>query len=301
MANIFNEKGYITRSERKEELKLSDYTGSLITGSEVKKRVWTNAAISQISSNELYTGDYVYNKFKETKIGGRKRILLPEDEWKMLPNTHEAIISREIFDAVMKIKEKRSFGGYTGNKNRSIFSDKIFCKECGRHMSFRCDSRQKKNSDKIYKYKSYYCNLCKDKKTPNNIREKYIIELIKPKLKDFKIQNTFNEEKVIEHKNVKEEILKEISILNSNLQIIYENYKRKNISKEDYLKEKTLIQDKKVLLENRLDEFQSYIVNSEKATDITVLDEENLLKAYVDNKIDKIIVSRSGEIEIVDI
>ncbi|HEO7311112.1 TPA: conjugal transfer protein, partial [Streptococcus agalactiae] len=155
-------------------------------------------------------------------------------------------------------------------------------------------------SDKIYKYKSYYCNLCKDEKTPNNIREKYIIELIKPKLKDFKIQNTLNEEKVIEHKNVEEDILKEISILNSNLQIIYENYKRKNISKEEYLNEKTLIQDKKVLLENRLDEFQSYIVNSEKATDITVLDEENLLKAYVDNKIDKIIVSRSGEIEIVE-
>lgn len=301
VANIFNEKGYITRSERKEELKLSDYTGNLITGSEVKKRVWTNAAISQITRNELYTGDYVYNKFKETKIGGRKRILLPEEEWKILPNTHEAIISREIFDEVKKIKEKRSFGGYTGNKNRSIFSDKIFCKECGRHMSFRCDSRQKKNSDKIYKYKSYYCNLCKDEKTPNNIKEKDIIELIKPKLKDFKIQNTLNEEKVIEHKNVKDDILKEISILNSNLQIIYENYKKKNISKDEYLNEKTLIQDKKVLLENRLDEFQSYIVNSEKATDITVLDEENLLKAYVDNKIDKIIVSRSGEIEIVEI
>lgn len=300
IANIFNEKGYITRSERKEELKLSDYTGNLITGSRVKKRVWTSVCISQITRNELYTGDYVYNKYKETRIGRRKKILLPEDEWKILPNTHEAIISREVFDEVKKIKEKRSFGGYTGNKNRSIFSDKIFCKECGRHMSFRCDSRQKKNSDKIYKYKSYYCNLCKDEKTPNNIREKYIIELIKPKLKDFKIQNTLNEEKVIEHKNVEEDILKEISILNSNLQIIYENYKRKNISKEEYLNEKTLIQDKKVLLENRLDEFQSYIVNSEKATDITVLDEENLLKAYVDNKIDKIIVSRSGEIEIVE-
>lgn len=300
VANIFNEKGYITRSERKEELKLSDYTGNLITGSEVKKRVWTNAAISQITRNELYTGDYVYNKFKETKIGGRKRILLPEEEWKILPNTHEAIISREVFDKVKKIKEKRSFGGYTGNKNRSIFSDKIFCKECGRHMSLRCDSRQKKNSDKIYKYKIYYCNLCKAEKKPNNIKEKDIIELIKPKLKGFKIQNTLNKEKVIEHKNVKEEILKEISILNSNLQIIYENYKKKNISKEEYLNEKTLIQDKKVLLENRLDEFQSHIVNSEKATDITVLDEENLLKAYVDNKIDKIIVSRSGEIEIVE-
>lgn len=49
-------------------------------------------------------------------------------KWKILPNTHEAIISREVFDEVKKIKEKRSFGGYTGNKNRSIFSDKIFVK-----------------------------------------------------------------------------------------------------------------------------------------------------------------------------
>lgn len=45
MANKFNEKGYITRSERKEELKLSDYSKNFITGSEGKKRVWTNADI----------------------------------------------------------------------------------------------------------------------------------------------------------------------------------------------------------------------------------------------------------------
>lgn len=301
IANIFNEKGYITRSERKEELKLSDYTGNLVTGSKVKKRVWTNASISQITSNELYTGDYVYNKYRETKIGGRKRILLPEEEWKIIPNTHEAIISREVFDKVKKIKEKRSFGGYTGNKNRSIFSDKIFCKECGRHMSFRSDSRQKKNSDKIYKYKSYYCNLCKAEKTSNNIREKDIIELIKPKLKDFKVENTLKKDKVIDYEKEKENILKEISILNSNLQISYESYKKKIISKEAYLKEKSFIQDKKILSESKLEELKSEKIDLKKETDIAVLDEEGLLKVYVRSLIDKMIVSRSGETEIVEI
>ncbi|HFH9723435.1 TPA: recombinase family protein [Streptococcus pyogenes] len=299
VANIFNEKGYITRSERKEELKLSDYTRNLVTGSKVKKRVWTNPSISQLTSNELYTGDYVYNKYRETKIGGRKRILLPEEEWKIILNTHEAIISREVFDKVKKIKEKRSFGVYTGKKNRSIFSDKIFCKECGRHMSFRSDSRQKKNSDKIYKYKSYYCNLCKAEKTPNNIKEKDIIELIKPKLKEFKIQNTLKKDN-IDYEKEKEDILKEISILNSNLQNIYENYKKKIISKEEYLKGKNLIQDKKILLERKLEELKSEKIDSRKETDIAVLDEEGLLKAYVDGSIDKIIVSRSGEIEIME-
>ena len=55
------------------------------------------------------------------------------------------------------------------------------------------------------------------------------------------------------------------------------------------------------MLENKLDEFQSDIVNSEQETDSTVLNEEGLLKAYVDNMIDKIIVSRAGEIEIAKI
>lgn len=301
VANIFNKKGYITRSERKEELKLSDYSRNFITGSKVKKRAWTSICISQITRNELYTGDYVYNKYKETRIGGRKRILLPEEEWRIIPNTHEAIISREVFDKVKRIKEKRNFGEYTGNKNRSIFSDKIFCKECGRHMSFRSDSRQKKNSDKDYKYKSYFCYFCKAEKTPNNIKERDIIELIKPKLKNFKIQNTLKEERVIEYKNVEEEILKEIAILNVNLQTIYENYKRKNISKEEYLKEKTLIQDKKVLLENKLEEVKSKKIDSKKEFASNSLDENNLLKAYVDSSIDKIIVSRTGEIEIIEV
>lgn len=104
-------------------------------------------------------------------------------------------------------------------------------------MSFRSDGRQKKNSDKEYKYRNYFCYFCRAEKTPNNIKERDIIKRIQPKLKDFKIQNT-----------LEEEILKEISILNDNLQTIYENYKKKNISKEEYLKEKTFIQDKKVLL-----------------------------------------------------
>ena len=103
------------------------------------------------------------------------------------------------------------------------------------------------------------------------------------------------------YKNVEEEILKEIAILNANLQTIYENYKRKNISKEEYLKEKTLIQDKKVLLENKLEEVKSKKIDSKKEFASNSLDENNLLKAYVDSSIDKIIVSRTGEIEIIEV
>lgn len=69
--------------------------------------------------------------------------------------------------------------------------------------------------------------------------------MIKPKLKDFKIENKLKEDKVLDNEKLKENILKEISILNSNLQIIYEKFKNKNISKEEYIEEKSLIQDKR--------------------------------------------------------
>jgi len=300
VANIFNEKDYITCSERKEELKISKYTRNLVTGSKINKRVWTSAAISRITSNELYTGDYVYNKYKDTRIGGRKSILLPEEEWKVILNTHEAIVSREVFDKVGIIKKKRIFGGYTKNREESIFSDKIFCKECGRHMGFRCDSRQKKNPNKVYKYRNYYCYFCKASRTPNNVKERDIIELIRPKLDEFKSQNTEKEESIIDYEKRKEEYLKEISELNSNLQIIYENYKKNSISKEEYLRKKILVQDKKKLLENKIRELENIEDDSKKELDINNLDEDNLLKIYVDNIIDKIIASRTGEIEIIE-
>lgn len=120
VANIFNEKDYITCSERKEELKISKYTRNLVTGSKINKRVWTSAAISRITSNELYTGDYVYNKYKDTRIGGRKSILLPEEEWKVILNTHEAIVSREVFDKVGIIK-KKEFSGDTQKTEKNLF------------------------------------------------------------------------------------------------------------------------------------------------------------------------------------
>ncbi|HEK9747790.1 TPA: conjugal transfer protein, partial [Streptococcus equi subsp. equi] len=127
-----------------------------------------------------------------------------------------------------------------------------------------------------------------------------IIELIRPKLDEFKLQNTEKDKKTMDYEKIKEEYLREISALNSNLQIIYENYKKNSISKEEYLRKKILVQDRKKLLENKIKELENVEDDSKKELDINNLDEDNLLKIYVDNIIDKIIASRTGEIEIIE-
>ncbi|HEK9513217.1 TPA: conjugal transfer protein, partial [Streptococcus equi subsp. equi] len=141
---------------------------------------------------------------------------------------------------------------------------------------------------------------CKASRTPNNVKERDIIELIRPKLDEFKLQNTEKDKKTMDYEKIKEEYLREISALNSNLQIIYENYKKNSISKEEYLRKKILVQDRKKLLENKIKELENVEDDSKKELDINNLDEDNLLKIYVDNIIDKIIASRTGEIEIIE-
>ncbi|HEK9362935.1 TPA: conjugal transfer protein, partial [Streptococcus equi subsp. equi] len=121
-----------------------------------------------------------------------------------------------------------------------------------------------------------------------------------PKLDEFKLQNTEKDKKTMDYEKIKEEYLREISALNSNLQIIYENYKKNSISKEEYLRKKILVQDRKKLLENKIKELENVEDDSKKELDINNLDEDNLLKIYVDNIIDKIIASRTGEIEIIE-
>ncbi|HEK9281249.1 TPA: conjugal transfer protein, partial [Streptococcus equi subsp. equi] len=122
----------------------------------------------------------------------------------------------------------------------------------------------------------------------------------RPKLDEFKLQNTEKDKKTMDYEKIKEEYLREISALNSNLQIIYENYKKNSISKEEYLRKKILVQDRKKLLENKIKELENVEDDSKKELDINNLDEDNLLKIYVDNIIDKIIASRTGEIEIIE-
>ncbi|HEK9320071.1 TPA: conjugal transfer protein, partial [Streptococcus equi subsp. equi] len=51
---------------------------------------------------------------------------------------------------------------------------------------------------------------------------------------------------------------------------------------------------------NKIKELENVEDDSKKELDINNLDEDNLLKIYVDNIIDKIIASRTGEIEIIE-
>lgn len=292
IANIFNEKGYITPSERKEELQILDYTRNLKKGTELKKRIWTSAIVSRITNSELYTGDYIYNKYRETKIGKRRRIMLPEKDWKKIENTHEAIISREDFKQVQEMKKSKMIPNKRNGNSTSIFSKKVICEECGRTMGFRKDSRKKPG--KIYKYRSYFCRVCQERKLSNRVKEQKIIDLVKMKREELKMECIQESKK---EKIVKINYSYEIDKINSDLQSLYEQYKKTKIEKEEYLKEKEKLQERKIKLEVQK---KQEAEEDRKQNNILLNSDEDeaSLREFADKYIDKIIVSRQGKIEL---
>lgn len=81
--------------------------------------LWNGTTIRRILKNEVYIGNTVGHKVKKINYKLKKQIMLNKNEWIKVENTHEAIISKEDFEKVQNILNKRS---YTPLKRKSTFT-----------------------------------------------------------------------------------------------------------------------------------------------------------------------------------
>ena len=108
---------------------------------------WQTWTVKKILRSEVYTGDLVQG---QTKIIDHRQVKAARDEWTVVRGTHEAIISRELFDAVQKNldhaaakREQTEVRSYTPN----ILRGKVFCAHCGGNLHrMRCP--RKKGADR---------------------------------------------------------------------------------------------------------------------------------------------------------
>ncbi len=119
-------------------------------------REWSNTAILRIIRNEKYCGDLVQKKtFTPDYLSHDKKCNRGEEEFVVIQNHHEAIISREMFEKASGILESRSVSQerIAKHSNRYAFSGKIKCGVCG--ISFVSRYKTRKNGSQ---YKAWRCN-----------------------------------------------------------------------------------------------------------------------------------------------
>ena len=115
--------------------------GYIRNTSRVKNPAWQPAFVTKVLENPIYTGTMVYNRiaYDETyrKIGQN-----PRENWRMVPDSHPAIISWELFDEVSALREaeqavkeeRKKWCRQRRENNPNIFKGRIFCKKCGEKL-----------------------------------------------------------------------------------------------------------------------------------------------------------------------
>ncbi len=93
---------------------------------------WSPTSIKNILRNQIYTGDMVQNRRKRISYKIRKIVKNSKDEWIIIPNTHESIVSKVEFSNVQKILENNHVR--KKKNNDFLLSGLMFCGNCGRRI-----------------------------------------------------------------------------------------------------------------------------------------------------------------------
>ena len=93
---------------------------------------WSDSAIANLLENEIYLGNTINMKHSSRSYKDKRRIEHPREECLVFENTHPAIITREVWDVVQRVrKNKRRM---TKMEEQSKYSGLVFCADCGSNM-----------------------------------------------------------------------------------------------------------------------------------------------------------------------
>ena len=150
-------------------------TGDVFKDKDYEKQ-WDSSSISKMLSDEVYIGNLTQRIYSNRHNPMKKSKFRDKKEWIVKENTHEAIISRGVFDEVNKIKEANlgSLPYYSlkniiknGKDNIGVKIQRDYTKEgkydgiincgvCGRNLKKQYGPRGLKVNDEVC-----YCYYCK--------------------------------------------------------------------------------------------------------------------------------------------
>lgn len=104
---------------------------------------WCPAMIANILKRQEYCGDTVNFRSTTKSFKNKKRVDRPESEWIIFENIHPAIVDRDTFKLVQKIREGRHRQTRTGKV--SIFSGLVFCEDCGQKMYYQSGKKDRRD------------------------------------------------------------------------------------------------------------------------------------------------------------
>ena len=275
----------------------------------IKGGNWSAKAVNRIIENEVYIGNTLQGKSITLNYKNKKQIGKDKEEWIRVENTHEAIVSKEVF-AIANTMLKRDLNNSRGKDKIDIFTGMLFCKECGSSLIRR--TVKYKEREEIF----YICSKYNKEKScsRHSIKEETLIKAVSKIIKTYIEFNEklYSKVQLIDiDKNLKDNQLpilkREKAMTEELLSSLYLDLKEDVISKEEYQLFRKNYMEKLTKLDesikyrlrkqedtkDKIDKNKSWIIDINRYKNLSEIDRLSVVML-----IDKIFISEDKTIDI---
>ena len=264
---------------------------------------WRGSKVSHMLSRPEYLGHTVNFKTYRKSYKQKKQLKRDPSEWQIFENTHEAIIDRETYDIVQRIRDGRR--RVTPMGEMPTLSGMVFCADCGAKL-YQVRGRNLPQSEYMVcaTYRKRGKEVCSSHQIRNSVIEEFLLDGIRSMTAYVRehedefvemvtmLSKAETEKALRDEKRELEQAQTRVRKLDAIIQRLYEDNVEGKISDERFAKMSENYESEQKSLERRIIEIRSSIatqkencinVNSfvalvRKHTDIQELNAEAILE-----------------------
>ena len=290
-----------------------------------KANIWRPKAIRMMIRSRTYLGHLEQGKTRQALYEHQPLTAIPQDEWHVSENTHEPIVSVELWEAANAVETDRH-KEFFEDRNFTELPDNLFrgflvCGVCGYKLSRRHSVRVNP-SGKRYEYYHYSCSLKQqhpqDQQFPM-VQYKDIYDVVFPQVSD-RLKLVANMGAIIEKRaknrqNLRAALDAEIAVSsrelekkNEQLAKLYDNYAVKIVNEREYLQHKSRYEREAESLRKRLDDLARRVAlmadtfdsdNQWLKASQEFISLKTLTREMLEALVEKIVITHAGEIDMV--
>lgn len=255
-----------------------------------RSNIWSPTSISHILADVSYLGHTVNFKFNKKSYKSSRRIPTKKEDWIIFEDTQEAIVDKQTFETVQKIRQAKRRPTDMGEM--SPLSGLVYCADCGKKMYLcRCSTTKQKEFFNCSSYRKQLKKTC----TSHHITVEALAVLIQDDLRrtiyfaqqqrEMFLQTlrknaaTRTEKELKEYSKEIKTSEERIERLDKIIESLYEDKVEGKISEERYLKMSDTYETEQAELKERVKMLRSEIAKA-KEDDDKILDFMMLIYKY---------------------
>lgn len=276
-----------------------------------KKHAWSSQSVRNILNNRFYLGEMAYGKTVRKTVGSKNGIHIPKEEWKVIPDHHEALVTPEVFAQVSKFRPELST---KRKREKNPLTGKLYCGGCGYAMVYK--PLQGKN-----KYRRFECRKHSLLKIPEcciyfnaDILEELVLSMINKELMmrgeaagQEKSLYMFQKARIMEIRKQLETLHQERKQAQDSKEALYERYAAGGMTPEEYRREADGLDQQADLLKRQIHDGEEEILKLEEECERLEADMkqviryshiEKLTQELVDTFVKKVYVYKDKRVKI---